>query len=452
MDRIAFGAILLLALGLWVHPYVVGRNDVGPDPASAATAIQRSPTHAQARDSNRDDAAAVASPIEQVTFKQVRGTPGFWRLAQTAAGVWWFHSPKGDNQFLNTVTTVMPYQDGRDKNGIHYISRDWSGGLSPDGNLDAWAERTLDRILGMGFKGLGAWSHRVFHKFDIPITRDLNLWAWVAPSDRRLYSPGWLPAIEVAVKTQVAPLRDNANLVGYFIDNELDWGDGGAGPAHYFNFLPPEDPNRVQVVKVIQSVWPTLEDFNRDWKVELKDWKELDSWQTLSQEQWQAYNRLFSAWLSHLAADYFRITCGLIRQHDPNHLILGVRYKGYAPREVVRASKDHTDAQSINYYVSDARLDLEMFQMMNDESGQPLMITEYSFHSLDGRSGNRNTVGFAAQVLDQQARADGYRLFTTRAAQVPYVVGVDWFQWSDEPPMTCRTSRWPTPFGRRARC
>src|SRR4029078_11946138 len=75
-----------------------------------------------------------------------------------------------------------------------------------------------------------------------------------------------------------------------------------------------------------------------------------------------------------------------------------------------------------------------MIKMMTDESGQSVMITEYSFHSLDGRSGNRNTVGFSAQVLDQRARADGYRLFTPRAARVPYIIGVDWFQWSDEPP------------------
>ncbi|MGH7178529.1 MAG: hypothetical protein ACREJC_14225, partial [Tepidisphaeraceae bacterium] len=141
-----------------------------------------------------------------------------------------------------------------------------------------------------------------------------------------------------------------------------------------------------------------------------------------------------SAWLSHLAADYFRLTTQLVRQHDPNHLILGVRFRGYAPREVVRASRGYTDAQSINYYVSDALLDREMFRYMHEESAQPIVVSEYSFHALDGRSGNRNTVGFSAQVLDQQARADGYRLFTTRLARVPFIVGADWFQWSDEPP------------------
>jgi hypothetical protein len=174
--------------------------------------------------------------------------------------------------------------------------------------------------------------------------------------------------------------------------------------------------------------------FNRDWHAEIKDWSELDGWKTLPHEHSEAYTRLFTAWLSHLSEDYFKLTTTLIRKYDPNHLILGVRFRGWAPKEVVRASRDYTDVQSLNYYVPDARLDPDMFRMMYEESGQPIMITEYSFHSLDGRSGNRNTVGFAAQVLDQKARADGYRLFTTRAARVPYMIGVDWFQWSDEPP------------------
>src|SRR5262245_30287526 len=219
MDRIAFGAVLLLALGLWLHPYVVGRGDGGPNQVSASP-VDRGRPEFQPRRHTPIDSPPVPSPVDQVSFKIIRGTPGYWRLAQSSAGVWWFVSPKDQTEFLNTVTTVMPYQDGRDKNGVHYISRDWNGGLTAQGDLDQWAKKTIERIRGMGFKGLGAWSHRVFHNYDIPITRDLNLWGWVPPSDRRFYSPGWLPAVEVAVKTQVLPLRDNPNLVGYFIDNE----------------------------------------------------------------------------------------------------------------------------------------------------------------------------------------------------------------------------------------
>lgn len=431
MDRISFAAMLLLALGLWLHPYVTGGSNSTANPAAVAKTIDGS----LAMFSPDRRADALPRPIiRNDNPKIVRGTPGFWRLSQSETGVWWFLTPTDQPEFLNTVTTVQPFQAGRDSNGINYVSKDWTGRGESDGDLDLWAKKTINRVRGMGFKGLGAWSHQVFHKYDIPMTRDLNVTTWVPASGRRFYSHDWASTAEYSIQAQVTPLKNNANLVGYYIDNELDWADKGAGPSYYFDNLPPSDPNRQQVVKVIQSIWPKLEDFNRDWHVGLKDWSDIDNWTLLPHEHAHAYNKLYSGWLYRLAEDYFDLTCRLIRKYDPNHLILGVRFRGHAPREVVRASRDKTDAQSINYYVSDALLDSEMFEMMYEESGQPIMITEYSFHSLDGRSGNRNTVGFAAQVLDQRARADGYRLLTTRAARVPYIIGVDWFQWSDEPP------------------
>jgi hypothetical protein len=429
MDRIAFAAICMLVLGLWLGPKLTGGSDPTARPLASASplAVSSIPTAG-------DLAHRITELPDPSAMTGLRGKEGFWRLGRTEAGVWWLVSPQNKPDFLNSVTTVQPWQFGRDKEGINYISRDWNAKPGGDGDLDAWAQKTIDRIRKMGFKAIGAWSNPVFHKFDIPITRDLNISTWMQPSARRLYYPEWASTAEYAVQTQVVPLKDNKNLVGYFIDNELEWGDEGCGPSHYFDNLATEDPNRREVIKVIRTLWPAVGDFNRDWHAEIKDWNELDGWKTLPHEHSEAYSRLFTAWLSHLAEDYFKLTCGLIRKYDANHLILGVRFRGWAPKEVVRASRDYTDVQSLNYYVPDARLDPEMFRMMYEESGQPIMITEYSFHSLDGRSGNRNTVGFAAQVLDQKARADGYRLFTTRAARVPYLVGVDWFQWSDEPP------------------
>jgi hypothetical protein len=441
MDRIAVAALVLLALGLWAGPSLVGTADPTARPSASATSLNLPQIDV------KPPAAAKPAAPDPASLTMFRGKDGYWRLAKTNAGVWWFVSPKNKSEFLNTVTTVQPYQLGRDKYGISYVSQDWNAKPGGDGDLNAWAEKTAKRVLDYGFKGLGAWCNPVFHNVDIPITRDLNIWAWMKPNERRFYSPEWAVVAETAVKTQVVPLKDNPNLVGYFLDNELEWGDGGAGPSAYFDGLSSDDPNRRQVVKVIQSVWKSVAEFNADWGTDLTDWSELDAWKSFPHEQPQAYARLYSAWLSHLAEDYFKLTCGLVRKYDPNHLILGVRFRGLAPREVVRASRDFTDAQSINYYVSDARLDAEMFKMMHEESQQPVMITEYSFHSLDGRSGNRNTVGFSAQVLDQRARADGYRLFTTRAARVPYIVSVDWFQWSDEPPSGRSTDGEDVNFG-----
>ncbi|HEX4054511.1 MAG TPA: sugar-binding protein [Tepidisphaeraceae bacterium] len=419
MRRVAIIAEILLLIGWLTYPYL----------SDAYTPAE--PTTRPAIESILSHTSAVA--VAPHPFREIYGHDGFWRLGEDQTGVWWFVSPAGQLDFLNTVTTVQPEQSGRDRDAIGYRSLDWDGKYG-QADLNRWAEATLVRVKDYGFKGLGAWCNPAFHRLDVPMSQDLNLWAWVNDNSKRFYSAGWAESAEQAVKTQVAPLKDNRNLVGYFLDNELDWGDGFSGPGAYFDDLPNTDPNRQQVVQTIRGVWPQLHDFNLDWSTKLADWSQLDTLPVLPRDQARAYDHLSTAWLYHLAHDYFRETTSLVHRYDPNHLILGVRFKGFAPEEVVSASRDFTDAQSLNYYVADARLDADMFHMMYVRSGQPIIISEYSFHAMDGSSGDHNSVGFSAQVPDQQARADGYRLMTTRLARVPYIVGADWFQWCDEPP------------------
>ena len=379
-------------------------------------------------------AAETAAAAEPVTV----GTPGYWRLDRDASGVWWFLSPEGDREFLNAVTTVVPYQQGR-LPGADYVSRDWVGkitGTLSDGDVNAWASKTLPRLKAAGFKAIGAWSHPAFHdpaiNPDTPITRDLNLWTYTYGEGKRVFHPKFREIVEEAVIKQVTPLRDSKTLVGYFTDNELTWGDNRVGPGVYFDGLPPSDPSRLAVVETIRQLWPTLEEASTGLGVTLADWADLDAMGNLPHGP--GHEALYHAFAQRVSTEYFKITSELVRKHDPNHLVLGVRYRGYVIPEVVRGQAGYTDVVSINYYVGDARLDRELFEYLHTASGgQPVMIGEYSFHALDGRSGNRNTFGFVAQVGDQQARAEGYEQMTRRLASVPFIVGADWFQWNDEP-------------------
>ena len=421
MARAVFVFCCILLVAVWIHPFMSGARE--PNLTSGVT-----PAAA-------DALTVKAKPAGEDKLIQFRGTEGFWRLAKSDTGVWWFVSPDGRREFLNTVTTVQPFQMGRDPLGVSFKSRDYDGTAGKyDGDLDAWAKKTAARIKDSGFKGLGAWCHPVFHNLDLPITRDLNLWKHYGATNFRLYHKDFAPTMDKVVAEAVKNLKDNKSLVGYFTDNELDWSDASMGPKMYFDNLDVGDPNRTQVIATIKSIWPKLADYNAAWNVGLKDWKELEQQKTLDRDQDAAYSKLFTVWVEKAAGDYFKLSSDLVRKHDPNHLVLGVRFAGIAPREVVRASRNHTDAQSLNYYVPDAQLDPEMFAMMNAESDQPIILSEYGFHSLDNRTGSRNTFGFQAQVPDQQARAEAYQLFTSSLARLPYVVGADWFQWSDEPP------------------
>jgi hypothetical protein len=375
----------------------------------------------------------------------IKGKAGFWRLKRDANGVWWFLSPDGKQEFLNTVTTVQPFQKGRDENGQHYISKDYKGrtdvekwNIDPDESdkeLDDWATATIKRVKAAGFKNLGGWCQPVFHRHDVAISRCLSVWSSVGKRSKLFYEPDWPQLAEEVIKKQVVRLSNNINLVGYFIDNELGWKEDFGSPGRYFNGLAPDNPNRREVMKIIKSVWQRTDAFNKDWGTCIKSWEELDELTELPKLAAIARAHLQEAWLLHLGRDYLSLTTRLIRKHDPNHLILGVRFKGAAPKQLFEASSDYTDAMSINVYASDAKLSREMFESMYELSGQPIVITEYGFHSIDGRSGNRNRCGFVwGHVIDQKAKAEGYKLFTRRFARVPYIIGADWFQWNDEPP------------------
>lgn len=380
-------------------------------------------------------AAGLVQPVSSSTtplFREVRGHDGFWRIGVTNEGLWWFLSPQNQTEFLNGVTTVQPALRGRDPRGPNYLSCDWNG-HADQLSLSEWAQHTLGRVQSMGFKNLGAWCNPALHQFSVPMTQDLNVWHWV-PYDARLYSPDWKSCAEVAIREQASPLRENRNLIGYYIDNELNWDDEAVGPRVYFDQLPTNDPNRCEVVRVIRDTWPSVTDFNRDWNTSFHDWAELEHHPKLPVGDKHGYELLADRWLTHYARSYFQITTSLIRKYDPNHLILGCRYRGWAPPEVPEGAKGLTDAQSLNYYASDALLDFSTFRSISHLSDQPLIVSEYTFHALDGRSGDRNLSRFPAQVADQEARAAGYREMTSRLARVPFVIGADWFQWMDEPP------------------
>ena len=100
MARAVFIFACLLLVGIWIHPYMSGAFEA-PRPKAASPAA----------------AAALAGDTRETPdapFVTVRGQDGFWRLAKTADGVWWFVSPTGQREFLNTVTTVQPFQMSRD--------------------------------------------------------------------------------------------------------------------------------------------------------------------------------------------------------------------------------------------------------------------------------------------------------------------------------------------------
>jgi len=209
---------------------------------------------------------------------------------------------------------------------------------------------------------------------------------------------------------RVTPLKDDPNLLGWFLDNELKWG---------------------------------------------KDWRNantmLDEYRMLEQgspgrEMAEQYAGDHEGFLLVLAEQYFRVTTDAIRAVDANHLILGARASSLSmPPQVPEAAAPFLDVFSVNFYATNEGL----FEGLNrswgplvpienwleayyELSGLPLMATEFSFRSSESDPPNTYPpiyLTFATQV----ERAAAYDEYVQNCFDAPYIVGQHWFEYVDQP-------------------
>ena len=115
-----------------------------------------------------------------------------------------------------------------------------------------------------------------------------------------------------------------------------------------------------------------------------------------------------------------------IRRHDPNHLILGLRFGGgVPPAEMLEACKAF-DVYSLNVYST--RVDTKVLEKIHQVTGRPIIVGEFHF----GVPGRGLAPGLV-QVRDQAERGIAYRYYVEQAAAFPGFIGTSWFQWVDQP-------------------
>src|SRR5688500_12528858 len=130
MKRLRILVLLCLLAGTSLYPLISvaqetpRRDPTASAPEAAALPPKVAPTTTQ----------PTTQPLSR--FAVLSGSEGYWRIGQDHAGVWWFVSPQGQAEFLNTVTTVQPTLLPRDHDGPGYTSADWN----PAGGHDAELE------------------------------------------------------------------------------------------------------------------------------------------------------------------------------------------------------------------------------------------------------------------------------------------------------------------------
>jgi hypothetical protein len=327
---------------------------------------------------------------------------GFFQVAEVGER-WLFVTPDGAPFYSVGVNHVTANNNTDKATGIcpYCVAVD-----SIYDNREEWAEAVAERLGSWGFNTIGAWSDDPLFAPLMPYTVLLNYGG--GQSD--FFSNEFIERVETITTDRVVPLKDDPNLLGWFLDNELKWG---------------------------------------------KDWRNLntmlDEYMMLEdgspgREVAEQYDGDPEGFLLALATQYFRVTHDAIRAADPHHLILGSRASSLSmPPQVPAAATPYVDVFSVNFYATIdglyEALDkswgplvpienwLEAYYELSD---LPLMATEFSFRSSESEP--PNTFPPIYLTFDTQVeRAAAYDEYVQRCFDAPYIVGQHWFEYVDQP-------------------
>lgn len=314
----------------------------------------------------------------------------------------------------------------------------------------AFVDAVLDRHRQWGFNALGCWATDEFFNQGMPFTEFLGFNKVRPPLEAPgikvpdVFDPAWVEAVDDHAARFCTPLRDSRDLVGYFTDNELGWGQPSAG--HIWGApesvnrkgptllqallgLPEDRPARAAAWQFVIDRYGSLDRLNQAWGLSLDTPEQMQKINELGQilvdpeygEAQDAFSQLF-------AGLYVEHTGRAIRRHDPNHLILGARFGGPPGTPVLEAfTRPWVDVVSANNY----RVD--MFGRMQEYwigHHRPILIGEFAWASppfvdpehwteearQSGESVRQHVERIGRQTLEQGLAHPG-------------VIGYTWYRW-----------------------
>ena len=272
-----------------------------------------------------------------------------------------------------------------------------------------WRDHILARLRSWGFNTIANWSDReVAIGSGMPYVLPLSGWTtkktfpfpWDFPD---VFSEEFARNVDEAARRQCAPLKDDANLIGWFVGNEPHW-------AREFGSLQP------WADMLLADPEPSAT------QAELRRRLAADP---------ENSQRIKDTFVFECGRKYFETIAAAIRRHDPNHLNLGIRYAGRPHDEWIRLCQLF-DVFSINIYAADFRPDPAQVAHFAKLSGRPVMIGEFTA-AAPGR-GLQGLFYWVHKVRDQAERGVAYSYYVENAAADPHIIGSHWFQMVDDLP------------------
>ncbi len=362
---------------------------------------------------------------------------GGYQTVKDDSGNFWFEQSDGTRFLSLGINHIVEAHDFQAPDGSTYynpIPKQFRG------SHDAWRESVVRLLNNSNFNTIGAWSSPRVNDgslYEMPIL-------YVAGHSKERVLHGLLPGFKDMVRRRAAEVLEEIQhpekVVGVFLDNEMAWyGRSPWDPNPRYTVLeeamtlPPGNPARGVALGFLQLQYETAEAFSQAWDLEIQNWEELTAGH-MSGSGSNAAMEDREQFLAAAADAFYGKSAEVLKKEYPGLLLLGTRFAGDAPDPVIEACAEYCDVVSFNNYRARPEADERLLARYWLLSEKPLMITEYSWRSDENTSGNPNTGGAGRVVATQQARADAYSSFVRDNFRRPMIIGMHWFEFSDQSP------------------
>ncbi len=407
----------------------------------------------------RSDERALAAQVD-IDPSTVIGQEGFIRAGRSVNGVWWLLDADGVPFHYRSMCSV----NNRGGTG----GRRKGDPLLSDDKVEHW----LGIIRQWGFNGLGSWCTKEFFNRGLVFTENIETFyegpylggreygKGVMPD---VFDPRWAQRVDRKCRRLCAPLRESRQLLGYFIENERGFGrtrrpEGIDGPVYTVGDVPEqrrvvvaaepvENPEKLGLLQYVLSLAPSEPGAARGWQFIDERYGQdiaalsaawgvkLDSRLSLNEVTVNGERLISDAYLRDeeefiriWVRQFFKVSVEAIRRHDPNHLIIGMRWAGVPDMLVLEEEATWTDIISMNRYRAEI---VELFDIYYRRFEKPIVMGEFepdndSFRYV--RDAIEPPGGYDSDEQRQRLKA---ATAIDRVSAHPGIVGYTYYAWKN---------------------
>lgn len=351
----------------------------------------------------------------EVRPETIRGTAGFFRAAQDAAGCWWLLDAAGRPFFCK---------------GVHGV------GVNAPSEPAALAD-AAGRLRHWGFNAIGAAGVHRGHDGGLAFLPSVDFCragALIQAPGLRLpdvFAPDWRRRASERARDVCTPLASNRALVGWLTDDRPGWAQPRAGAAP-----------RPALLQLCLGLEPAFAAYHAAWEFVLalhggklaalaRAWgvplankevvRELTRTETAIATR--GYARDDARWTREFARRYFAGAAAAIRAADPHHLVLGCRFGGPVGAAVL--------AECVYPAVDVPLIDWSELPAEAAANG-PVLAGDVCWAEAEFFSA-RHAAGRARRLTTVERMLRRGRAALERTARHRAVAGYVWRQWLDEP-------------------